>query len=116
MTPSESLDAEALLRHGAWLARLARALVAKDDEIDDVVQQTYVQALATPPRRATNLRGWLGAIARNVIRASRRQDAARAVREELAPPPARPEAPDELVARAELRRAVVDAVLALAEP
>jgi RNA polymerase sigma-70 factor (ECF subfamily) len=116
MTPSESLDAEALLRHGAWLAQLARALVAKDDEIDDVVQQTYAQALATPPRRATNLRGWLGAIARNVIRSSRRQDAARAVREELAPPPALPEAPDELVARAELRRAVVDAVLALAEP
>jgi RNA polymerase sigma-70 factor (ECF subfamily) len=116
MTPPESLDAEALLRHGAWLAQLARALVAKDDEIDDVVQQTYAQALATPPRRATNLRGWLGAIARNVVRASRRRDAARAVREELAPSPTPPETPDELVARAELRRAVVDAVLALAEP
>lgn len=116
MNPGDALDAESLLRHGAWLAQLARALVANDDEIDDVVQQTYTQALAAPPRHATNLRSWLGAIARNVIRASRRSDAARVAREEIAPRPAPPETPDELVARAELRRAVVDAVLGLEEP
>jgi RNA polymerase sigma factor (sigma-70 family) len=116
MSSPGSLDAESLLRHGAWLAQLARALVARDDEIDDVLQQTYAQALATPPRHETNLRSWLGAIARNVVRSSRRSDAARVAREVHAPRPPLPETPDELVARAELRRAVVDAVLALAEP
>jgi DNA-directed RNA polymerase specialized sigma24 family protein len=59
------IDAEVLLRHSRWLARLARALVPRDD------------ALLTPPAPAT---------------------------------------PDEALARAELRRRVVEAVLALAEP
>jgi len=59
------IDAEVLLRHSRWLARLARALVARD-----------------------------GAI----------------------PPPPAPATPDEALARAELRRRVVEAVLALAEP
>jgi len=59
------IDAEVLLRHSRWLARLARALVARD-----------------------------GAI----------------------PPPPAPATPDEALARAELRRRVVEAILALATP
>ena len=59
------INAEVLLRHSRWLARLARAPVARD-----------------------------GAI----------------------PPPPAPATPDEAPARAELRRRVVEAVLALAEP
>src|SRR6185295_8646085 len=116
MTPTRPIDAEVLLRHGKWLAQLARALVARDDEIDDVVQQTYVQALAQPPRDTRNLRGWLGAIARNVVRTRARSDAARVAREESLSPPPPSESPDEALARAELRRAVVNAVLAVAEP
>lgn len=110
------IDAEVLLRHSKWLAQLARALVARDEEIDDVVQQTYAQALAQPPRHRTNLRGWLGAVARNVVRSRARSDAARLAREAALPPPPAPETPDEALARAELRRRVVEAVLALAEP
>jgi RNA polymerase sigma factor (sigma-70 family) len=116
MAPSRPLDAELLLSHGAWLAQLARALVAKEDEVDDVVQQTFAQALAQPPRHFGNLRAWLGAIARNVVRARMRSDVSRAAREEFASRPSPAESPEEAIERMELRRAVVDAVLALAEP
>jgi RNA polymerase sigma-70 factor (ECF subfamily) len=116
MFPSRPLDAELLLSHGAWLAQLARALVAKEDEVDDVVQQTYAQALAQPPRHFENVRAWLGAIARNVVRARNRSDVARMSREEFAPRPTPAESPEEAIERMELRRAVVDAVLALPEP
>src|SRR5258706_10742564 len=116
MAPHAPIDAEVLLRHGKWLAQLARALVARDDEIDDVVQQTYANALAQPPRHRTHLRAWLGAVARNVVRSRTRSDASRAARELALPPPPVPETPDEALARAELRRRVVEAVLALGEP
>src|SRR5262245_52820806 len=120
MTPSRhpamALDAETWLQHGAWLARFARALVANESELDDVVQQTFAQALAQPPRHARNLRGWLGAIARNVVRTRARSDSARVAREVALPPPPPVETPDQAVERAELRRRVVEAVLALSEP
>ena len=114
--PAMALDAETLLQHSAWLARFARALVANESELDDVVQQTYAQALAQPPRHARNLRGWLGAIARNVVRTRARSDSARVAREVALPPPPPVESPDQAVERAELRRMVVEAVLALNEP
>jgi RNA polymerase sigma factor (sigma-70 family) len=114
--PAMALDAETLLQHSAWLAKFARALVANESELDDVVQQTYAQALAQPPRHARNLRGWLGAIARNVVRTRARSDSARVAREVAVPPPTPVETPDQAVERAELRRSVVEAVLALNEP
>jgi RNA polymerase sigma-70 factor (ECF subfamily) len=113
---SAALDAEALLTHGAWLAALARALVARDDEIDDIVQQTWLRTLERPPVHAGNVKGWLGAVARNVVRSRARNDTARVAREAIVPPPPPVETPHEAVERAELRRLVVEAVLALAEP
>src|SRR5262245_59172718 len=115
-SPSLALDAEPLLAHGAWLAKFARALVANEADIDDVVQQTFATALARPPRHAGNLRGWLGTVARNVVRSNARSDVARAAREVAVPPPPPVESPVEAVARAELRKKVVECVLALEEP
>ncbi len=111
-----ALDAEVLLSHGAWLAALARALVAREDEVDDVVQQTYVRALEQPPRHAANVKGWLGTVARNVVGMRRRSESARVAREAAVPRPAPVETPHEAVERAELRRMVVESVLALDEP
>ena len=114
--PSIAFDAETLLAHRAWLAKVARVLVARSDEIDDVLQQTFTQALANPPRHATNVRAWLGTIARNVVRSDVRSRKAREARE-LAVEPAPPiENPHDAVERAELQRRVVNAVLALDEP
>ncbi len=114
--PSLALDAETLLSHSAWLANFARALVANEADIDDVVQQTLATALARPPRHTGNLRGWLGTVARNVVRSTARSDTARAAREVALPPPPPVENPAKAVARAELRRRVVECVLALDEP
>src|SRR5688572_4834388 len=114
--PSMRLDAETLLAHGAWLAKLARALVAREDAVEDIVQQTYVRALEQPPHHARNLRGWLGAVARNIVRSNARSESARVAREIAVPAPSPVETPGEAVERAELRRMVVESVLALDEP
>ena len=105
---------ESLLAHVEWVRRLARALV-RPDEADDVVQQTYAQALEAPPP-SRNLRGWLGAIARNVVRRGARDAATRSYHETRAFSFGYSFDPVELVARAELHRRVVEAVLALDEP
>src|SRR5215813_7069840 len=112
---SDALSPEQLLAQVEWVRRLAAALVGRGDA-DEVVQQTYVQALSTRPRAVANLRGWLTTVVRNVARYRVRVEERRATHEPRAAPP--PPAPDpaESVARAELHRRVVDAVLALDEP
>ncbi|HET6162700.1 MAG TPA: sigma-70 family RNA polymerase sigma factor, partial [Planctomycetota bacterium] len=105
---------QALLAHAGWVRRLAAALVRADDA-DDVAQQAFAQALVAPPP-SRNLRGWFAAIVRNVARRRRRDAATRARHEAFAPAVIESGDPALAVARAELHRRVVDAVLALAEP
>jgi RNA polymerase sigma-70 factor (ECF subfamily) len=106
---------EQLLAQVEWVRRIASALVGRGDA-DEVVQQAYLQALSAPPRVIANLRGWLTTVVRNVARKSVRSDARRARHEPGAATPAAAPDPAESVARAELHRRVVDAVLALDEP
>src|SRR5262245_34784508 len=113
---STAFDAESLLLHRGWLAHVARALVAKSDEVDDVIQQTFTQALTHPPRHATNVRAWLGTIARNVVRSEARSRTAREAREVAVASLPPVENPHDAIERAELQRRVVNAVLALQEP
>lgn len=105
-----------LLAHSAWLTRVARALTSTADDADEVVQQTWLRALERPPSHATNLRGWLATLARNLVRSSRREQATRITLAAAMPPPSSPPAPEDAIARAELQRLVLDAVLSLAEP
>jgi DNA-directed RNA polymerase specialized sigma24 family protein len=78
MPTDAPIDAGVLLRHSKWLAQLARALVAREDEIEEVVQQAFAQARLRPPSALDTA--------------------------------------DEALACAELRRRVVEAVLAQGEP
>jgi RNA polymerase sigma-70 factor (ECF subfamily) len=105
---------QTLLAHAGWVRRLAAALVRADDA-DDVAQQAFAQALVAPPP-SRNLRGWFAAIVRNVARRSRRDEATRVRYEAFAPAAIESGDPALALARAELHRRVVDAVLALAEP
>ena len=107
--------ADELLRHAAWLRALARTLVGEADA-DDVVQETWVAAVARRPSAVHSLRAWLGAVARNVVRQSARAAARRRERETVAA--RRDDAPstDEVVARAARMRELVERVLALDEP
>ena len=108
---------EQLLAHTEWLARLACALVG-DAAALDVVQDTYEMALSKPPRREGPLRPWLGGVARNIARMTRRSRARREHRElhEAAAPAEAVPTPDELVARVEMHQRVARIVLELPEP
>jgi RNA polymerase sigma-70 factor (ECF subfamily) len=112
---SDALSPEQLLAQVEWVRRLAAALVGRG-EADEVVQQAYLQALSAPPRSVGNLRGWLTTVVRNVARYRVRVEERRATHEQRAPTPTPGVDPAESVARAELHRRVVDAVLALDEP
>lgn len=105
-----------LLAHAGWVRGLARALVVDESQVDDVVQETWVAAMQNPPPRTMSLRAWLAGVARNVARQGRRRDARRFRRErQCAKQEALPSA-EQLVAKAEMQRRVVEAVLDLDEP
>lgn len=108
-------EPEALLEHRAFLRVIAKGLLRDEDAAEDVAQDALLAAMERPPK-GPNLKGWLGAVARNLARMARRGERRRAERERRA---ARPEATapaDEAMALLEVQRKVVEAVLALEEP
>lgn len=106
---------EALLEHAEWARGLAGRLVADAARADDVVQSALAAAAKSPPRDATNLRGWLGQVVRNAARTVGREEGRRDHRERAAARPEAIEGADELVARAEMSRDLAQHVLALDE-
>jgi RNA polymerase sigma factor (sigma-70 family) len=105
-----------MLIHAPFVRAVARAAVWGDQQVDDVVQATWLAALEKGPRHAASLKGWLATVTRNAARAMGRGDGRRAARERNA---ARPEALDstaEIVAKEEIRRQLVEAVLGLRQP
>ncbi len=110
------MDPATLAIEARWLRRLVGQLALPEADADDVAQTTWLRALSAPRAGIRNVRGWLAAIAGNVRRdvITRRPKQVRweqaAARSEVEPVGA------DAVARAELHRQVVEAVLALAEP
>lgn len=99
-----------------WLARLARALLKRSHEADDLVQETVLAALEGPPPPDAPRRAWLGSVARRLAARRFRSESRRQRRERRA---AVPEAlPDsaELVARVEAAERLTAAVRRLPEP
>lgn len=91
-----------LLSHMGWVRNLARGLVREEDA-EDLAQETMLRAIQTPPRHSDNLRGWLAMISRNLMRSTNRRDSRRAQRfEERQPQPLEPPKPEELFYRAEM--------------
>lgn len=103
---------ESLLVHAAFVRRVASAL-AGPQAGEDLSQDTWVAALESPPADGRAYGGWLATVARNLFRNQRRAAARRTAREQRAAVDVAVPAVDEIVAREELRRRVVDAVLAL---
>ncbi|MCP3918821.1 MAG: RNA polymerase sigma factor [bacterium] len=100
-------NAEALLAHAGWVRELARGLVLDRSRSDDVVQDVWVEALEQPPAHTANLRAWFARVVRNRARQhgrresrGRRRDVEASVADGASPT-------DDLVAQAELQRAVV---------
>ena len=105
-----------VLANAGFVRGIARAVLGGDDRVEDVVQDTWLVATRTGPRREGALRAWLAVVARNlsyrVLRGSarRRTHERRAAREEQTPDVAA------IAEREELRRRLVAALLALEEP
>jgi len=116
MSDTPPLHAEALLEHTRWVRGLAHALVRDGQNVDDLVQDTWVAALEHPPQEARSLRAWLSGVLRNVARLEQRSQSRRRARQERAPQRDPGSSVDELVERADLHQRVVRAVLDLEEP
>ncbi len=116
-TKASAPDPSELLAEAAWLRRLARSLV-DEATADDVVQETYAAALATPPRADQPLRPWLAVVLRNFVRMGLRGQARRQQRERItAEQPATDlPTPEQLLAQHQARRLVAGAVETLDEP
>ena len=107
---------EALLAEAQWLRRLATSLMGQDAE--DLVQETFLAALRSPPAGDRPLRPWLATVLRNFAhlrhrRQSRGARAAAALGRTLAESLPSPEP---LLAQHEAQRLVAAAVSALDEP
>ena len=109
-------DPHALLEHDDFLRALARGLVLDEARADDVVQQAWIAAIERGPDRPASLRAWLATAVRRLAWKLRRGEGRRERHEQSA---ARREATpsvEEIVAREQARRRVVEAVLQLDEP
>ncbi len=112
----DAVTPEALLAEAPWVRRLAGALVGDPAFADDVAQETLRRGLEHPPTSRAGLRGWLATVARNVVRSRFRADRRRTGREQAVARPEGGSPVDDVVARAEEHRRVVEAVLTLEEP
>ncbi|HEX5135596.1 MAG TPA: sigma-70 family RNA polymerase sigma factor [Planctomycetota bacterium] len=107
---------ETLLAQRAWVRALARSLVSDEARSDDLEQRVWLTALKSSPPVLRHPRAWLATILRREAAAERRRDTRRSGREESAARPIPVRSTADVVADAEIHRAVVDAVLALEEP
>ncbi len=107
---------EALLAHREWVRALARSLVRDESSVDDVVQQTWQAALENPPSKLGAARAWLGSVVRRTVLDSQRRHVRRQRREHGVARPEGLPATADVVARAEIDRAVVNSVSELPEP
>lgn len=114
--PTRPVSIEDLLSHSEWVRRLAYSLARNADDAQDLVQETWVTAIAHPPRRGDNLKGWFRKLVRNKWLDLKKADSSRAGRERST---ARSEVePDttELVRRADATSLLAGFVVAEAEP
>jgi RNA polymerase sigma-70 factor (ECF subfamily) len=110
-------NVEALLEHADYVRSLAKQLVFDEELARDVEQQTWLAALEHAPRDPRSPRAWLAQIVRNFAFRAWRGEARRTQRERAV---SRPEnavtTPADILEREGVRRALIEAVLALDEP
>lgn len=114
-SPTAAVPLQDLLQNLDWVRGVARA-VAGEAEADDLAQEVWLKTAERPPQQAATARAWLGRVLRNAHAARRRTDARRRQREEFAAvgaDAATMESPDEIVARAEAQRRLVEALFQL---
>ena len=114
--PAGEINPESLLEHRAFVRAVVRKLIPDEHHAEDIVQETCLTALRSPPREHGALRAWLARVGRNLAVSSLRRRASRARRERHAAQSERLPSACEAAEKLEHHRMVVEAVLALDEP
>ncbi len=109
-------DLDRLAEFAPSVRALARAIVDDGHIAEDVVQDALLVALQGGVDAARERRGWFAGVVRNLARRHVRGDVARRRREQVVARPEALPATSETVARTEVHRRVVAAVLGLPEP
>jgi RNA polymerase sigma-70 factor (ECF subfamily) len=104
-----------LLANSLFVRSVARGLLSRDQDLEEVVQETWLAALRAPPRSPRS-RSWLRRVVRNLASNLHRGAERRARREQTWSPLAPIPSPDEILHQEDVRRSVVEAVLSLPEP
>jgi RNA polymerase sigma factor (sigma-70 family) len=109
---------DALLSQADWLQRLARCLVHNRPDSDDLVQETWVAAMRSPPEAGRPVRPWLNQVMRNLVRMDLRGAGRRRAREDQASALDNQEvpSPETLLERLEVQRMVGALIRDLEEP
>lgn len=104
---------EELLAHTRWVEALARRLARDPERAADLAQSTLLVALDAPPPALVSPRAWLARVLRNLARADHRREGQRRTVETAGARGERLPGADELIARADAERALVQAVIEL---
>ncbi|MBI3820471.1 MAG: sigma-70 family RNA polymerase sigma factor [Planctomycetes bacterium] len=118
---SRRLDPQSLLAHDEFVRSVARALLGNPDAADDAAQDTWLSILKLSilnknPDQPLSIRAWLATFVRNAARDRIRSESARRRRERASARAELLPSMDAVWRREADRRAVVEAVGALAEP
>ncbi|MGE0142052.1 MAG: sigma-70 family RNA polymerase sigma factor [Planctomycetota bacterium] len=109
-------DLDVLAAQEPFVRALAKSLLFDDSQVDDVVQETWIEALRRGIPAGAGARSWLSRVVRsralNALRGRRRRQHRESA---AARPEALPSAAD-ILSRNEQRQRVIAAVAALAEP
>ncbi len=114
--PGEPLGPDSLQRYEPFVRRILRHMLQGEDEVNDLVQETWVRVLQHPPKDPHQAKGWLATVARNLARDYRRRQKSRLAREEFV---ARRESETQVEAsgaRLQLHQSLVQAVIDLPDP
>ena len=113
---SLSIPAESLLEHREFVRRLAQSLARDEHAAQDLVQETWLEALRRPPHSTSKLRAWLASVVRTRARNKARGEARRTSSEQAAAREEADRSEHRLRERFAMQHKVVEAVLALREP
>lgn len=114
-TSNASAGIEELLAHEGFLRRVVAEVVGPE-QVDDIVQETWIAALAAQPQRLGYPRAFLKRVARNLALGRRRTEARRRRRESLVASAEALPSTAQMVERLHAHQSVAQAVADLDEP
>lgn len=109
-------ELERLLTHQDWLRSLARRLVGDAAAAEDLVQETWIAALKSPPDPDRPAKPWLAGVVRRLASMRARGEGRRARRQTAVAKPDVLPSTAELVEEVDTQRRLVSEVLELSEP